>query len=65
MEILLDEKCIRKSENYFYTRFRTLRIFWEEKLNLTTFGWGGGRIPLSNILELRHTNLNLEFFFEN
>ena len=42
MKILLNEKCKNKLENCFCIRFRTLRIFWDQKLNFTTFGGGGG-----------------------
>ena len=39
-------KKIEKSENYFCTGFRTLRIFLHQKLNLATYGGGSAWFSL-------------------
>ena len=36
IKILLNEKMQKKSENWFCISFRTLRIFWDQKLDLAT-----------------------------
>ena len=41
IKILLNEKIKNKSKNCFCIRFRTLRIFWDQKLNLSSFGMRG------------------------
>ena len=46
MKILLQRKNKNESENCFCLPFRTLRIFWDQKLNLATFGRGEGVVLL-------------------
>ena len=41
----------KKSENWFCISFRTLRIFWDQKLNLTTLEEEGGEGPRKNVEE--------------
>ena len=45
-KILLNENILKKSENSSCKHFRTLRIFWDQELNLTTFEGGVGGLDV-------------------